>query len=127
MPDIRVSVGGREYEVACQSGEEAFLRAAAALLDAETAVLGPQAQRVPETRLLLMAGLMLADRFAGMDDQLKSAEALLSERDAMIADLQARVGGEGGAGELPDEAFGRLSALADVAEALASAAEEKAG
>jgi cell division protein ZapA len=125
MPDIRVSVGGREYEVACQTGEEGFLRSAAALLDSEAAVLGPQASKVPESRLLLMAGLMLADRFAGMDDQVKAADSRLSDRDSTIADLEARLAAVEGATRLADDVHGRLNALADRAEELASLAEAR--
>ena len=33
MPEVNVSIGGRDYSVACQVGEEAFLRAAAAMLN----------------------------------------------------------------------------------------------
>ena len=62
MPELDIRIGGRTFTVACQAGEEPFLQAAAALLDAEAAPLAAQVGRLPEARLLLMAGLMLADR-----------------------------------------------------------------
>lgn len=77
MPDLEITIGGRSFHVACQAGEEPFLRAAAALLDAEAQPLMAQAGRMPESRMLLMAGLMLADRLAGLEDQLRNAEARL--------------------------------------------------
>ncbi len=39
MPEVRVSIGGRDFDVACQEGEEHFLRTAAKLLDEEARVL----------------------------------------------------------------------------------------
>ena len=39
MPEVEITIGGRSFEVACQEGEEHFLRAAAGMLDAEAAAL----------------------------------------------------------------------------------------
>mgnify|MGYP001764922852 CR=1 FL=1 len=58
-------IGGRGFQVSCQPGEEHFLRTAAQMLDAEAAPIVTQMGRLPEARLLLMAGLMLADRLEG--------------------------------------------------------------
>ena len=35
MPNVVITVGGRQFEVACQDGEESFLEAAARVLDDE--------------------------------------------------------------------------------------------
>ena len=35
MPDVTIEIGGREFSVACQAGEEPFLHSAARMLDAE--------------------------------------------------------------------------------------------
>lgn len=86
MPSLMISVGGREFEVACQEGEEDFLRTAARMLDTEAAVLVDQIGRMPESRMLLMAGLMLADKTAGVQDQLRKA---MSEMKSMRAELDA--------------------------------------
>ena len=82
MPDLEITVGGRNFTVSCQPGEEHFLRGAAAMLDAEAAPLVAQMGRLPESRMLLMAGLMLADKTAGLEDQLRAMEerAELAER-----------------------------------------------
>jgi cell division protein ZapA len=74
MPELKISIGGREFEVSCQEGEEHFLKAAARMLDNEASVVIGQIGRMPESRLLLMAGLMLADKAAGLEDQLRLAE-----------------------------------------------------
>lgn len=97
MPEVQITIGGRTFEVACQDGEEHFLHAAARLLDVEATSLIGQIGRMPEARMLLMAGLMLADKTAGLEDQVRAAEdrARLAER--VAADAQARLArGDGG-------------------------------
>lgn len=74
MPEVKIEIGGRTFDVACQEGEEKFLHAAAALLDGEASVLANQIGRMPEARMLLMAGLMLADKTAGLEERLEKAE-----------------------------------------------------
>ncbi len=82
MPEVTIQIGGRSFQVACQQGEEAYLHAAAKLLDDEATVLVNQIGRIPESRLLLMAGLMLADKTAGLEDRLRAAEDRLAVQTA---------------------------------------------
>lgn len=91
MPQIEITVGGRQFEVACQPGEEATLRSAAGILDAEARVLAEQLGRVPEARMLLMAGLMLADKASGLEDRLNEAQARVAELEARIAAGPTRI------------------------------------
>ena len=82
MPDIEISIGGRNFTVSCQPGEEHFLRGAAAMLDAEAAPLVAQMGRLPESRMLLMAGLMLADKTAAIEDENRQLKLKLAEIEA---------------------------------------------
>ena len=79
MPELEVTVGGRGFSVSCQPGEEHFLRAAAKVLDTEAQPLVTQLGRLPEARMLLMAGLMLADRTAALEDELRVVKSKLAE------------------------------------------------
>jgi cell division protein ZapA len=130
MPEVRISIGGRPYDVACQEGEESFLHSAAALLEGEASVLAAQAGRIPETRMLLMAGLMLADKTAGMEDQLRAAEERVAQREAELAELRARPMPQAERVEVPVIPMAVTDPLAELAaraEALAAEAEERAG
>lgn len=125
MPELKVAIGGREFEVACQAGEEHFLRTAAAMLDAEATALTGQIGRLPEGRMLLMAGLMLADKAAGMEDNLRAlqeqlavAEAALLEAKANPATVEVPV--------IPASVTETLAEVAARAEALADRVEEAA-
>ena len=61
MAEVDFIIGHKEYRVAAQDGEERLLQRAAALLDAEAQQILSQAGRVPEPRLLLLAGLVLLE------------------------------------------------------------------
>ena len=129
MPEVTITIGGRPFQVACQEGEEHFLQSAAGLLDNEASTLMDQIGRLPEARMLLMAGLMLADKAAGTDDQLKALEDKVAQQSAWIEELQSKPQPEPTRVEvavIPDEVTQTLAELAARAEALADAAEEKA-
>lgn len=80
MARVNVEIGNRPFDVACEPGQEGFLTAAAALLDAEAIELSAQIGRLPEQRMLLMAGLMLADKMATLKLQLAQAEEKLGQQ-----------------------------------------------
>ena len=128
MPEVTIEIGGRPFSVACQEGEEHFLQSAAGLLDNEARSLMDQIGRLPEARMLLMAGLMLADKAAGTDDQIKAMENKIAQQEAWIEELQSRPTPEPEKVEvavIPNEVSETLAELAARAEALAEAAEEK--
>ncbi len=129
MPEVDVEIGGKVFSVACQDGEEAYLRSAAKMLDTEATVVLGQIGRMPPERMLLMAGLMLADKTAALEDELRdvqdkvaaqekalhSAEERLADRARRISELQQA----GPRTELPDQITDGLAELAARAEALA--------
>ena len=99
------------------------MRAAAKLLDNEAATLIGQMGRLPESRMLLMAALMLADRTAGLEDQLRVLEerTSLAERVATTARTTVeRVE----VPVMPSSVMDTLAEIAARAEALADRVEE---
>jgi cell division protein ZapA len=121
MPDLEITVGGRSFTVSCQPGEEHFLRGAAAMLDTEAAPLVAQMGRLPEARMLLMAGLMLADKTAAVEDEIRQLKLKL-------ADLESRPVPEREKLEVPVVPPGLRETLAEIAaraESLAASIEEK--
>jgi cell division protein ZapA len=115
MPEETIHIGGRSFDVSCQEGEESYLQAAARLLDEEAGVLTAQVGRVPEARMLLMAGLMLADKTASLQDRLVTAETELATLRAAPAPAPERVE----VPVVPDAVVDTLSEIAARAEALA--------
>lgn len=128
MPNVQIRIGGRSFEVACQAGEEPFLDAAARALDAEAAALLSQGGHLPESRMLLMAGLMLADRTVGLEERLRGVEAKLAAAESRIADLEAAPPPAPERVEvpvIPQSVTDSLAELAARAEAIADSVEEK--
>jgi cell division protein ZapA len=61
MGQITVMVGERSYNLGCKDGEEDRLRSLAENLNSKTETLKGALGSVSETRMLLMAGLLMAD------------------------------------------------------------------
>lgn len=130
MPEVSITIGGKSFDVACQDGEEAYLKSAAALLDKQAAVLLQHSGRLPEQKMLLMAGLMLADHTVAFEDRATAAEQKVAVLEREIAELKAQPGPEPKTVEVPvvpDQVSATLSELAAQAEALAALAEERTG
>ncbi|WP_431299755.1 cell division protein ZapA [Tabrizicola sp. BL-A-41-H6] len=119
MPDLEVTIGGRQFQVSCQPGEEHFLRSAAAMLDTEAAPLIAQMGRLPEAKMLLMAGLLLADKTAALEDELRGIRA-------KVAELEARPVTTRDVAVIPPQISETLAEIAARAEAMAARVEEKA-
>ena len=125
MPDVMITVGGRQFEVACQDGEEGFLKAAAEVLDGEARLLTDQVGRVAENRMLLLAGLMLADKTVALEEAVGSSKQKLED-----ARTAARVAASTPPERVevpvvPDKVMDTLAELAARAEALAEKAESQ--
>lgn len=124
MPEVDVMIGGRNFTVACQPGEEQYLRNAAAALDVEASALVAQVGRITEARMLLMAGLILADKTGGHNDQVR---ALTDRIKALEAELNAARAAPAKTVEIaviPEDVIKALSDLAEQAEALADQVED---
>lgn len=129
MPEVTIHIGGRSFDVSCQEGEESYLHAAAKMLDDEAQVLSDQIGRMPESRMLLMAGLLLADKTAAVEDRIREVEATLAEREAELERLRGAPAPEPERVEvpvIPETVTETLAELAARAEALAAEIEEKA-
>lgn len=125
MPEINIEIGGRTFQVACQSGEEHFLQTAAKLLNNEASVLADQIGRMPETRMLLMAGLMLADKTAGLEEDLRATEQRLETLQNELETLSSAPPQTVEVPVVPASVTDTLAELAARSEALAEALEAK--
>ncbi len=117
MPEVEIEIGGRRFEVACQPGEEDYLISAATALDKDASSIGDQLGRLSEARMLLMAGLMLADQAGNLKEKLAKSDADLS---AAISEV-SRLNAELSSSSIPGNENAALSAefektLIDIAE-----------
>ena len=83
MAHVIVEVNGQPYTMQCPDGEENHLRELAKLLDTEVMRIKQSVGTVGDIRLLVMSGLMLADR---LSESMRRVEALEEEvRDILVS------------------------------------------
>lgn len=75
MAEVTVSIAGRQYLLGCADGEEAGLNSYSKKMDGiAEAIQRRMSQPVPEGRLLVMVGLMLADELAEAESETRAAK-----------------------------------------------------
>lgn len=82
MPQVNVLVNGRTYTVGCAEGEQSHVQELASGFDRRVQELSASVGQVGEPRLLLMAGLVVAD-------ELHEATAKLEQCSKELAALRA--------------------------------------
>ena len=104
MPLVNVLIQGRAYTMACDEGEENHVRELGEYLDKRVRELSGSVGQVGDARLLLMAGLVIAD-------ELSEALAKVAERDNELQALKSG-GGQDRAAQAIEDAASRLEAIA---------------
>ena len=128
MPEVTIKIGDRPFKVACPAGEENQLEAASAKLNVEAKVLIAHSGRVPESQMLLMSGLMLADRAIALEEKVKAAEVEMSslrQSNKNITPEIKTVTKEVKVTAVPEELLESLAELSARAEAAADDLEQK--
>jgi cell division protein ZapA len=116
MPLVNVMINGRAYTIACDDGEETHLKELAAHVDDKAReVLGSVGQ-VGETRMLLMAALLLADEHHDLVAKVTAA-AQTSSADTQKLHLKA----EQAESQAADALESAAKKLEDIAARLAHA------
>ena len=124
MPEVTIKIGHCPYTVNCPAGEEPQLQMARAALDAEASTLLAQVGRVPEAQMLLMSGLMLADRTLALEEQLKAAEAALKQARTEAHDIPPEIKTVVKEVEVPAVPSALLESLAELAARAEAAADD---
>ena len=128
MPEVTIKIGQRPYTVNCPEGEEPQLQKARDALDAEASTLLAYAGRVPEAQMLLMSGLMLADRTLALQEQLRATEAALEQAQQASQEVYREIKTVVKEVEVPMVPVALLETLAELsarAEATADDLEER--
>ena len=67
MTELEISIGGRIFSVACDNEEQEKVKEAAALINEEADTIQSQLGRLPESKMLLLSALMIADRLVDVE------------------------------------------------------------
>jgi cell division protein ZapA len=90
MAQLTIHVNGKPYDVGCEDGEEAHLRTLAGVVDAKAREAAPETGQLGETRVLLLAALVLADERGEAKARLDACEARLAALQAEGRGAEAR-------------------------------------
>lgn len=113
MAQVVLTVNGHSYTMQCNDGEEEHLRELGQVLDAEVGKIKSAVGQVGDIRLLLMSGLVIADR---LSETLQRVEEL---EDQIQGLRQARTEASKQGDLVSDDVSLRLDAAAERIEALA--------
>ena len=84
MTELEISIGGRIFSVACDNEEQEKVREAAALINEEADSIQSQLGRLPESKMLLLSALMIADRLVDVETETK----VFKEKSEDLSDLK---------------------------------------
>ena len=117
MPEVAINIGDKKFKVTCQPGEESALEAAASLLDDEASFLISEIGKLSEQKLLLMSGLMLADKMTSQSEKLAKAEKALGE--TLVKAKKLEENGASQEAQFDDNYLEQLTNITEKAENLA--------
>jgi cell division protein ZapA len=113
MANVVVTVAERPYTMQCPDGEEEHLRELAKLLDIEVNRIKQSVGSIGDIRLLVMSGLMVADRLSeaihkieALEEQVNSLREAKNLSHTQLKTLELNLSAQ------LDLAAGRLEALA---------------
>lgn len=89
MAQVTVQIDGKAYRMACEEGQEDHLTDLASRFDRYVSHLRSQFGEIGDTRLTVMAGIMVMDELAEATRKMQGLESELNElrssRDTMLA------------------------------------------
>jgi cell division protein ZapA len=93
MPQVSVTINGRQFRMACEEGEEAHLLSLAEDIDQRISRLRERFGEIGDTRLTVMAALTLADELRDTRERLARLEPELARaQDANVASAERAIG-----------------------------------
>ena len=90
MPDLKVLIGGRNFNISCNPGEENAAHESANLLNHEAELLHAQLGRLPEDKMLLLSGLLLGDKIRALKHEQSALEEALSDTQSKANELKSK-------------------------------------
>lgn len=90
MAHVTVSINGRQYQVACDDGQEAHLARLGKYVDNRVSELVAAVGQVGDARLLVMVSLLLADELSDAYSEIETVKTK-SEGAARILETEERI------------------------------------
>jgi cell division protein ZapA len=90
MAQVKVTINGKAYRMACDDGQEEHLAALAGRLDSSIRQLRARFGEIGDQRLTVMAAITLADAQAEAERKLAAAQAEIAALEEAHADMVQR-------------------------------------
>jgi len=112
MPQINVTINGRQFRMACEDGQEDHLTRLARELDGRIDMLRAKFGEIGDTRLTVMAALTIADELGEMASRLRRLEdELMAVQEAQAASTDRHQTGQAAAVALLNAAAERVESV----------------
>jgi len=112
MPQVNVTINGRQFRMACEDGQEEHLTRLARELDGRIETLRGKFGEIGDTRLTVMAALTIADELGEMRSRLRRLEdELMAVQDAQAASTDCHQAGQASAVALLNAAAERIESV----------------
>jgi len=113
MAEVSVTINGRVYRMACDPGQEDHLARLGRELDQRISQLRDSFGEIGDTRLAVMAAIMVADELAELKRRLRTADQeIQSLKDARERAAQRNEEGERAVAEILENTAERIERLA---------------
>ncbi|MDX1739476.1 MAG: cell division protein ZapA [Alphaproteobacteria bacterium] len=112
MSQLTIVVNGRSYSIACDDGQEEHLRKLGSFYSERVEELAGAMGQVGDARLMLMAGLMIADELSDAYEEIEKVKVEL----ATLKSQNERNAPDQKVTELLSKLTGRIEQLADSLE-----------
>jgi cell division protein ZapA len=113
MAQVKVTISGKTYRMACDDGEEAHLASLAERLDRSIEHLRQRFGEIGDQRLTVMAAITLADQQAESERRLAAVETEVADsEEARTAIIERQGAADAGVATALDAIAERLEALA---------------
>ncbi len=90
MAQVTIEVNGRPYQVGCEDGQEGHLLELVRLFDRQVRAVSQDMGQLTETRLFLMAALLLADELWDSRSRMSGVQAELARLQSDRARIESR-------------------------------------
>jgi cell division protein ZapA len=104
MSTVNLTINGKRYEVGCEDGAEAQLEALGEMVDARARHIAAEGSS-SDTRLMLLAALVLADEYTLAAGRVAAAEAAAKRLEGDLANIEIR------AAEVIESAVRRIDSI----------------
>jgi len=84
MPEITVNINDQDYAIVCDPGEENHLKQLSSKIDTKVRELTSRFGKIGETRLMVMAALLIADEVKDLNSSLEKGIKKIEELEVLV-------------------------------------------